>query len=47
MRTYLREAEVTYRRAAKLPETLRRRVSSSRDIAPVLIELIGSPTSRR
>jgi DNA repair protein RadC len=42
MRTYLREAIVTYRRNGKLPEGVRRRVSTSRDVAPVVQQLIGA-----
>lgn len=42
MRTYLREAEIIYRRKGKLPEDVRRRVGSSADAAPVLNEIIGS-----
>ncbi len=41
MRTYLREAQITYRRAGKLPEDVRKAVRSSADVAPIVAELIG------
>ncbi len=42
MRTYLREAQITYRRGGKLPDAVQRIVRSSRDVAPLVSELIGS-----
>lgn len=41
MRKYIREAQITYRRAAELPEAVRRSVRSSRDAVAVIRDLIG------
>ena len=42
MRTYLREAQITYRRTGRLPEVARGAVARSGDIAPLAQELIGA-----
>ena len=42
MRTYLREAQITYRRVGSLPESIHRNVRNSADVAPIATELIGT-----